>query len=291
MTDAGMSLSALFQGGFNEEAVEASLAQDARLQSAMTSWTSLKLRDAIRLIVAETTVITSPTITDVFRDDDHEAIVIAGQVKGEPGRQLLLAKYDASRKIIELTSYFKFMRSFTGIRETVRSKLENSVPCEVWDMPVIEPDDGHFHESIRNFEYADDLVFNSPVLRTGATPEPAAYHVLNHASSVYGVRNWSDFLLLSDNKRLRFFEADMKGEPMSMANVLTFDGEVIKEIVSFSRPWHSALALYTRVKARIAHDMGDQFFWPDQADYDAYRERLNIRSSFIKEEATHDSGR
>jgi len=269
---ARRGLAGLVAEGLNVRALERALAPGAALQSAITAWPGLAPIDAIRLVAAETAAVGSPVICDVFSGKGHQAVVVSGIVNGEPVLQLLLAAYDAQGVIARLTSFFKFMYPFTSVREQVRREL-NDLPQAVWSMPAIAPDDGAYHESIRNFDYAPDLVFNSPVLRTGATPESIAYRVLSHASSVYGVRRWSDFALVSGTKQLRFFNVDIKGQPLWLGNVLTFETKAIKEIVSFSRPWASALALYTRVKARIGEELGGAFFWPDLPDYDAYREQ------------------
>ncbi len=263
------TLRALVSERFTERDLGAILSPQARLLCAVTDWDGLSLEQAASVIVAETLACGQREIAETFTDQSHEAIVISGIIEGEPTRQLLLATYGGDGGVAELRSYFKYMYPFTLIREAVMTAC-GDLPAQAWAVQALDPDSGETHDSIRNFPYADDLVFYSPVLRKGAAPEPLAYKVLCHASSIYGVRRWSDLALTLGDKRLGFFDADIQGQAMEMANVLTFSAGKMSEIVSFARPWPTSMALYSRIKARLVDQVEPEFFWDEQPDFDSY---------------------
>jgi hypothetical protein len=251
------------------DALASKLLVGARVHSALTDFVGLTLSEAVALVSAETNAADNVKLVDSFEDDAHEAIVLCGDIAGESTYQLLFATYSDDGFITELKSFFKFMYPFTLVRDAVRAAVVET-PAEAWAVPRLAPDSGETHDNVGSFPYAPDLEFQSPVLKKGASPEPLASRVLGQASSVYGSRNWSDLTLARDNKRLRFFNVDIAGQPLELANVLTFSGNAMSRIVASARPWVGSLALYSRVKARIGDELGPEYFWPAQQSYDDY---------------------
>lgn len=264
-----VDLRALVGPGLDVGRLRGALAPTASVHSALTDWDGLSRDQALALVVAETTAPQDVSVAEFYSDAGHQVVVLTGTIGGHRSRQLLFATLGADGQIAELRSFYKFMLPFSLVREQVRARLTD-LPAEVWRVPALRDDDGAFHETQRTAPYAADLVFNSPVLRQGATPEPLAALVLSHASSVYGIRQWSDFAVVNGDRRVRLFEADMAGQEIEVANVLTFRGEELAEIVAFSRPWVGAIALYTRVQRRIGDVLGPTFFWAEQPDHETY---------------------
>jgi len=86
------------------------------------------------------------------------------------------------------------------------------------DLPA---DDGGERTVEPSFPHGPDLSFLSPVPRKAASPRPVADLVLRRASSIHGVRRWSDSGPTRGAKRLASFEVDLAGRPLTIANVPT----------------------------------------------------------------------
>jgi hypothetical protein len=246
------------------------LASQARVYSAVTGWTGLSREQGLALVCAETTAPEGIVVVEAFRDQRHEGLVVKGRIQGEPTAQVLSATFDEEGRIVELKSYFKYMHPFTLIRENVRRR-QPEIPADAWTVQPLPPDTGEFHESPQSFPWSPDLAFHSPVMRAPFTPRPVAAEILGHAHSVYGVREWSDLVLANGNRRMGWFDADIKGLIIEMAVLLTFEGERATEINAFARPWNASLALYSRVIARVGEELAPEYRWGDeQPAYESY---------------------
>lgn len=267
---ARTSLRSLITPRLSARDLAARTSSTARIYSALTDWPGLSRDQGLALVAAETTTPEEIQVVESFSDERHEGHVITGRIQGEPTAQILFATFGDQGEITELKSCFKYMYPFTLIREQVRQS-QPGIPAEAWTVRPLPPDTGEFHESPKSFPYAPDLVFHSPVMRAPFTPEPAATLVLSHAHSVYGVRKWSGLRLENGDRRLGWFDADISGLPIEIPVVLTVEGTLAKEMNAFSRPWPAALALYSRVTARLRGKFGPEHDWGDkQPGYDSY---------------------
>jgi hypothetical protein len=267
---AQTTLHSLLTSELTAEALEARTASGARVSSALTDWSGLDIEQRLALVAEETTVPRELEVAEVFGDERHEALVITGRIESEPTAQLLFAAFNEDGEIAELKSYFKYMYPFTLIRERVRERRPE-IPADAWAVHPLPADTGEYHESPRTFPYAPDLAFHSPVMRTPFRPAPVAAEILGHAHSVYGVRKWSELALGDAERRLGFFDADIKGLGIEMAVLLTFDQGTAKEMNAFARPWNASLALYSRVTARLRGRFGPEYDWGSaQPEYESY---------------------
>lgn len=57
---------------------------------------------------------------------------------------------------------------------------------------------------------------------------------------------------------------------MTIAAVLRLDAGELADIKACARPWSASLAVYSRVKARIGEELGAEYFWRAQPDYESY---------------------
>ncbi|GAA1218170.1 hypothetical protein GCM10009608_63950 [Pseudonocardia alaniniphila] len=71
-------------------------------------------------------------------------------------------------------------------------------------------------------------------------------------------------------RRARAAAGDITGQPVSIACVLRFDDGNLADIVACARPWSAALALYSRIKGRLGEELGPEYFWAAQPDYESY---------------------
>ncbi|MEV0074302.1 hypothetical protein [Amycolatopsis sp. NPDC050768] len=122
-------------------------------------------------------------------------------------------------------------------------------------MPWLPPDTGEYSAK-PNHQYSPALSFHSPILRKSVSPEPLASRVLGHATSVYGARDWSELSLNRGNHRIGYFTDDIQGKPVSIASVMRFDEHGLADVLACSRPWSSAVAIYSRIKARLGEELG-----------------------------------
>ena len=241
----------------------------AHVHSALTDWPKLGRQEGLALVAAETTAPEDIEVVEDFGDDSHEGLVIHGRIHGEPTAQILFATFDEHGRIAELKSYFKYMYPFTLIREQVRAGLPD-IPADAWTVHTLAADTGDFHESPKSVPYAADLEFHSPVMRKSFT-QPLLSQVLSHASSIYGVRKWSDLRLGTAERHLAWFDADISGQTIEMASLMTMEGRLAKEMNAFCRPWTAALALYSRMTDRLPGQLTGYRWDDEQPGYDSYR--------------------
>lgn len=267
---AQTTLSSLIMPELSVRQLGERLASEARVYCAVTDWTGLSREQGLALVCAETTAPEGIEVVETFGDHRHEGLVIQGRIQGEPTAQILFATSDEKGRIVELKSYFKYMHPFTLIRENVR-KQQPGFPADAWAVQPLPPDTGEFHESPQSFPWSPDLAFHSPVMRVPFTPRPVAAEILGHAHSVYGVRKWSDLVLANGNRRMGWFDADIKRLVIEMAVLLTFEGEQVTELNAFARPWNASLALYSRVITRLGERLAPEYSWGDeQPAYESY---------------------
>jgi hypothetical protein len=251
-------------------ALHARLAPWAQISSALTDTTELTTEQLARLIVAETQAPEKLSLVEHFASETQEVAIIGGELDGEVSGQFLYAAYDDAGRITELKSFFKYIYTFTLVREKVRTALTD-LPQQTWHITLGPPDTGEVHENPPSFPYAPDIKFSSPVMRLPITSEPLVQKVLSHAHSLYGDRLWSsDIALAQGNSRTGIFAVEVGGQPFLMANVIRTQDGAVNELVAFGRPWDASLALYTQLKVRLSDLLSPEHFYPKQralADY------------------------
>ncbi|MEV4603324.1 hypothetical protein AB0K15_38745 [Amycolatopsis sp. NPDC049253] len=262
------SLASLVESGLTAAAVLSAAAPGAVFDSAVTDWPGLSGEQAAALLAAETAGVENAEITERFTGERAEGLMRAGAVEGEPIRQILLATTDETGRLTTVKSFFNSTQPFTTLRNRAKAVFDD-LPAEAWTVPWLPPDPGEYSAK-PNHKYSPALSFHSPILRKSVAPEPLASRVLGHASSVYGARAWSELSLDRGNHRIGYFTGDIQGKPVSIASVMRFDEDGLAEVLACSRPWSSAVAIYSHIKARLGQELGPDYFWAGQPDYDSY---------------------
>ncbi|MFE4831243.1 hypothetical protein [Streptomyces sp. NPDC056672] len=262
------SLTDLLSSGITAQSLLWAAAPDAVFESALTDWAGLSRPQAAALVVAETAGIENGEITEHFVAEGREGVMISGEIEGEPIDQILLAAFNHHGQLTEIKSFVNCMHPFTMLRDRIRGTMPG-LPAEAWRVIKLEPDTGEFLPK-PSHSYSPSLTFHSPVLRKSVSPEPVSSRVLGHATSIYGARQWSDIGLNRDTERMAYFTGDIKGQPVTIAAVLRFDAGELAGIKACARPWPASLAVYSRVKARIGEELGAEYFWTAQPDYESY---------------------
>lgn len=262
------SVAKLLDSGATTRSLLSVAAPEAVFRSALTDHPRLSAQQAATLIAAETAAIQKSRVAQHFAGENREGVLISGEFEGEPVDQILLVAYDDHGRLTALTSFLNCMYPFTRIRDMVRQRFPE-IPAEVWGVTELEADRGGFHAK-PSHDYSPSLRFHSPVLRKSVSPKPISLKLLGHASSVYGDRQWSDLGLNRGDTRMALFAGDIEGLPIEIASVLRFDTEGLADIKACSRPWPASLAVYSRIKARVGDELGAQYFWAEQPDYETY---------------------
>jgi hypothetical protein len=262
------SLTSLLDSGITAQSLLSLAAPGAVFESALTDWPGLSRSQAASLLAAETAGVENGGVREQFVGERREGLMIAGEIEGEPIRQILLATFDEHGRPTRIKSFFNSMLPFTTLRD--RAKLAfDDLPAEAWDVPRLPADTGEYSAK-PNFAYSPALSFDSPVLRKNVSPEPVSSRVLGHATSIYGAREWNEFSLDRGEKRMGYFDGGIKGRPVSIACVLRFDDGNLADIAACARPWSAALAIYSRIKGRLGEELGPEYFWAAQPDYESY---------------------
>ncbi|WP_432846300.1 hypothetical protein ACQPXB_37490 [Amycolatopsis sp. CA-161197] len=262
------SFTSLVESGLTAADLLAAAAPGAVFDSAVTDWPGLSREQAATLLAAETTGVEHSAITERFTGGRAEGLMLTGEVEGEPIRQILLATTDESGRLTAVKSFLNATQPFTTLRNRAKAAFDD-VPPEAWAVPWLPPDTGEYSAK-PNHQYSPALSFHSPILRKSVSPEPLASRVLGHATSVYGARDWSELSLDRGDRRIGYFTGDIQGKPVSIASVMRFDDDGLVDVLACSRPWSSAVAIYSRIKARLGEELGPDHFWAAQPDYDSY---------------------
>lgn len=249
--------------GLTVERVLSMATPNAAFRSALSDSAQLSRERAAQLIAAETAGIDHAKIIESFEEIGRAGLVVAGDIDGEPTLQILRATYGEGR-LTELASFVQGMRPFTLLRGKVKATMHD-LPPDTWTVPDLAEDTGETRTADMTFPHDSELSFLSPVLRRAAAPRSEADKVLTLASSIYGIRHWADSGLAQGDKRLAFFQVDVSGRPLTIANLLTFVDDRVVQIRSCSRPWSAALAMYTRLESRYFDELGEEYFWPEQS--------------------------
>jgi hypothetical protein len=247
--------SRLAAGPVSSKVLHTFLAADVRHTSAYSDH-ELVGRDVVsEVLAAEISPDRGTTIVRRFDSATKSALVIDQDVEGQKMNTLVVAIADEEG---DLTRTLTFARKYpVGVlaREKLIARLKGVVPPEFWVDPGCAPDNGVLKAELPKqiAEYAPDITFNSPILMKPVVGDKLVIHVLHHASSIYGMRNYSPEAIVDGRSRLMFWDGVVGGVPVDTANIITFDElSRVQDLLVFFRPWGVVKAFFEGMRARLA---------------------------------------
>ncbi|MEV6903392.1 hypothetical protein [Amycolatopsis sp. NPDC051372] len=106
-------------------------APDAVFDSAVTDWPGLSREQSAARLAAETNGVGNAEITERFTGERAEGLMLAGEIEGEPIRQILLATTDETGRLTTVKSFFNSTQPFTTLRNRAKAAFDD-LPPETW---------------------------------------------------------------------------------------------------------------------------------------------------------------